>query len=420
MTANRSSFWTCFGPGLLWAAAAVGVSHLVQSTRAGGGFGFGFAFIIVITLILKFPFFEFGPRYAAATDESLVEGYRRIGRWALWLYLVITLATSVIVQSAIVLFTAFLLNYAFGWNLSLPLAGAVVLAACGLLLRLGQYRALDLSIKIIMALLAVSTLTAAAVALPRADFSSLALLPKVEWTLPQVGFLLALVGWMPSAVDISVWSSLWTLAKNRSRGERASLGNALLDFRIGYWGTAALAFCFLTLGASVMYTSGEEFSPLGTVFSTQLVDLYAKTLGEWARPVVLLAVLTTMFSTSLTVIDGFPRAIERSIQCLSTRSTQTLPNNAGRGYWITFVALAAATIVFLTRFIGNLTAMIDFATIVSFLTGPILGFLNLRAVTAPHVPAEARPSRLLITISWIGLLVLGGTGIAYIAWRLSG
>ena len=65
-----------------------------------------------------------------------------------------------------------------------------------------------------------------------------------------------------------------------------------------------------------MYASGEEFSPVGTVFSTQLVDLYARTLGEWARPVVLIAVLTTMFSTSLTVLDGFPRAIERSIVCI--------------------------------------------------------------------------------------------------------
>ena len=32
-----------FGPGLLWAATAIGVSHLVQSTRAGASAGFGLA-----------------------------------------------------------------------------------------------------------------------------------------------------------------------------------------------------------------------------------------------------------------------------------------------------------------------------------------------------------------------------------------
>ena len=97
----QSKFWSSFGPGLLWAAAAIGVSHLVQSTRAGAVAGFGLVGVILLALIIKYPFFEYGPRYAAATGSSLVEGYLRIGRWALWLYLAITLVMSVIIQSAV-------------------------------------------------------------------------------------------------------------------------------------------------------------------------------------------------------------------------------------------------------------------------------------------------------------------------------
>jgi Mn2+/Fe2+ NRAMP family transporter len=78
-----ASFWQVFGPGLLWAAAAIGVSHLVQSTRAGADAGFALAWVVIAAVCLKYPFFEFGPRYAAATGESLVEGYARQGRWAL-------------------------------------------------------------------------------------------------------------------------------------------------------------------------------------------------------------------------------------------------------------------------------------------------------------------------------------------------
>jgi Mn2+/Fe2+ NRAMP family transporter len=95
-----SAFRVSFGPGLLWAAAAIGVSHLVQSTRAGADAGFALGGVILLALVLKYPFFEYGPRYAAATGESLIEGYRRIGRWAVWLYLVITLSTALIIQSA--------------------------------------------------------------------------------------------------------------------------------------------------------------------------------------------------------------------------------------------------------------------------------------------------------------------------------
>ena len=35
------------GPGLLYAGAAVGVSHLVQSTRAGADYGFDLLLILI-------------------------------------------------------------------------------------------------------------------------------------------------------------------------------------------------------------------------------------------------------------------------------------------------------------------------------------------------------------------------------------
>ena len=36
----NKQFLKSLGPGLMWAGAAVGVSHLIQSTRAGANFGF--------------------------------------------------------------------------------------------------------------------------------------------------------------------------------------------------------------------------------------------------------------------------------------------------------------------------------------------------------------------------------------------
>ena len=67
------------GPGLLFAGAAIGVSHLVQSTRAGADFGFGLLWAILIAALFKYPFFQFGPRYAAATGETLLDGYKKLG-----------------------------------------------------------------------------------------------------------------------------------------------------------------------------------------------------------------------------------------------------------------------------------------------------------------------------------------------------
>ena len=410
-----------FGPGLLWAATAIGVSHLVQSTRAGASAGFALAGVILLALVLKYPFFEYGPRYAAATGRSLIEGYARIGRWALWLYLAITVSTMAVVPPAVVMFTAYLAGFTLGLDWPLPVLAAVVMAPVAALLWWGRFRGLDLSIKLIVALLALSTLLAAAVSLPRADLSTLALWPAdaVGTAVPFV-FLLALAGWMPSGIDSAVWSSLWTLAKNDASGRPCSVETARQDFAVGYVGTGVLAFAFLTLGAGVMYGSGETFAPQGPVFSTQLVDLYSATLGAWTRPVVLAAVVTTMLSTALTVLDGGPRAIERSLLVLRAGPGDRRPaagapaTTGGPIYWWSLVGVVLITLVVLALFIGNLTTMIDFATTLTFLTSPVLGYLNLRAVGSAEVPAEHRPGRAMVVLSWVGLVLLGGTGLFYL------
>jgi Mn2+/Fe2+ NRAMP family transporter len=416
-----SGFWRSFGPGLLWAAAAIGVSHLVQSTRAGADAGLALAGVILLALILKYPFFEYGPRYAAATGESLVEGYERVGRWALWLYFLITISTALVIQAAIVLFTAFLVNYTFNLDLALPVTGALLLVLCGAMLWLGRFPALDWVVKIVLIALAVSTLWAAALTLPRVPFHTAALWPAAELRSGAISFafILALVGWMPSAIDISVWSSLWTLAKDRASGTRASVRAARLDFLIGYLATGVLAFCFLALGAGVMFRSSTAFSGAGTVFTTQLVSLYETTLGWWMRPVVLVAVVTTMLSTTVTVVDGFPRAIERAVAILFRPDDKRGAPDGGPIYWNAVAILGVVTVVVLAVFVGSLTTMVDFATIVSFVTAPILGYLNLRVVTSRGVPAEHRPGAVMRTLSWIGLVLLGGTAVVFLV-RLVG
>jgi Mn2+/Fe2+ NRAMP family transporter len=417
---RMSRFFQTLGPGLLWAGAAIGVSHLVQSTRAGASAGFSLAWVVVAALLLKYPFFECGPRYAAATGESLVEGYYRLGRWAVWTFAAITIATALIVQVAVSLFTAFVFANALGVDWPVAVVGAALLTGCAALLAIGRYRALDLTIKVVLVVLTICTLVAAAVTIPRAAGAAATPWPVGDTAdLVPFAFILALVGWMPSAIDISVWSSLWTLAKNRSSGVQTSVKEALLDFRIGYVGTGFIALAFMTLGAGLMHTSGQQFSPVGSIFSMQLVDLYAMTLGEWSSPIVLAAVLTTMFSTTLTVMDGFPRAIARSVTALRYGIGEAggLEKDE-RVYWTALAVLAVLTVVVFHFFVGNMTTMMDFATIVSFITAPVLGYLNLRAVTAGHVPEAFRPGRRMLLFSYVGLTALGLTAVLFLAHKL--
>ena len=409
-------FLKSFGPGLLWAGSAIGVSHLVQSTRAGAVSGFALSGVIVFALALKYPFFEFGPRYAAATGESLVEGYHRVGRWAVWLYFVIILSTVVITNAAIILFTSALFQYALGTSVSPVLASAIVYTGCGILLWVGHFKALDMSIKIVLLLLAISTLTAATVAIPRADFSNFSLIPMAPaGSTVGLAFLLALAGWMPSDIAISVYSSLWTLAKDKASGVRASVATARLDFKIAYGATGVLAFAFLTLGAGVMYGSGETFSSAGAVFSTQLIDLYVETLGQWTRPIMIVTALTAMFSTALTVMDGYPRVIDRTVKVIMIKDpAQTANAPISRPYWIALIAIGFAMTGVLAMFVTSLTQMVDFVTIVAFLTGPILGFLNLKVITSPAVPKEHQPGKAMLAYAYFGLAGMGAVAVIFL------
>jgi Mn2+/Fe2+ NRAMP family transporter len=114
-------------------------------------------------------------------------------------------------------------------------------------------------------------------------------------------------------------------------------------------------------------------------------------------------------------MDGFPRAIERSLMRLKDESTASaeLPS-AGKLYWYSLIVLGAVTVLVLALFIGNLTTLVDFATIVSFLTAPILGYLNLKAITSSEVAPEHRPGRGMLVLSWVGLALLVGFGGVYL------
>ena len=158
------------GPGLLFAGAAIGVSHLVQSTRAGADFGLGLLWALLLVNLFKYPFFQFGPRYASATGESLLDGYKKMGNGILIAYFILTFATMFTIQTAVTIVTAGLASSLFGElgfdaDFAVKIWTIVVLIVCLALLIFGKYKLLDRLIKIIIITLSISTIAAVIVAL---------------------------------------------------------------------------------------------------------------------------------------------------------------------------------------------------------------------------------------------------------------
>lgn len=422
MDAIKHPLRAALGPGLLMAGAAVGVSHLVQSTRAGAEYGLSLVVLVVLACALKYPFLEFGPRYAAATGESMIRGYKRMGDWALALFSLLTLGTAFIIQAGVTLVTAGLVGLVFGLDLSETLLSLIVLLACIVVLTVGHYRGLDLIMKVIMAALVISTLAAVALAFGSGpDWAGLSPVASIDqlWTAAGFAFVLALLGWMPIPLEVTAWHSLWTLERARQAGQAPSVRHAVIDFRIGYIGAAVLAVLFVLLGALLMYGSGEALPASAVAFSARLVDLYAASLGDWSRPLIAVAALTAMFSTTLAVTDAYPRVIRALIEISGVAEDEDKLGNLHRARYISaLIVVSVGALVIIHYFGARFTSMIDFATTASFLAAPLLAWLSLKLITGPHTPAEHRPGPALRALAWAGFWFLLIFSVIWIAWRL--
>jgi Mn2+/Fe2+ NRAMP family transporter len=406
------------GPGLLYAGAAIGVSHLVQSTRAGSDYYFDLLWILILANALKYPFFEFGPRYASATGKNLIEGYRQVGRWAVILFAAFTVITMFAIQAAVTVVTAGIAGQVFHLDLGAPLISAIILGSTILILIIGKYWILDRLIKAVILILALSTIIAVTSALFSSPVEIADTSGQFDWKdSVDIFFLIAFIGWMPAPIDISVWQSLWTLAKKESSKRRITWKESRLDFNIGYIGTAILAIGFLTLGAKIMFGSGEQPAADGIGFAKQLISMYTTTIGDWSYSIIAIAALTTMYSTTLTVIDAIPRTLEALTTRTLAPGARPRPKTY-RLYWGWLILLAIGSLILLTFFSTSMRFMVDLATTLSFITAPVLAYLNLRVVTHSHLPATSRPEGWLRIWAWIGLVFLTCFTIFYLIYRI--
>ncbi len=413
---DRSTLRAALGPGLLMAGAAVGVSHLVQSTRAGAEYGLALLVLVLLGCIAKFPFLEFGPRYAAATGEHLIAGYRRLGRWPLALFAAITFATMFIVLASVTLVTAGLVGVLFGLDLPIAALALAVLALCAFILVAGHYRGLDLIMKFIMAFLTLATLACVMLAIGQeADWSRLA----PDWREPKLysgaslAFILALLGWMPIPLDAAAWHSLWTLERARGTGRNPSTHHARIDFGVGYIGATLLAVAFLLLGALTLYGSGRILPDSAVPFTTALLEMYAASLGNWSRGLIAFAALATMMSTTLTVADAYPRVL----RALAERRLESVHHRRIYLGGLLLVVTGAWLVIWLLD--GQFRLLIDFTTTVAFLAAPLIAWLNFRLLTSIHTPACARPGPGMRMLSWAGLAFLAIFALTWLAWRIS-
>lgn len=393
------------GPGLLYAGAAVGVSHLVQSTRAGAQYGYILIIAIILAHILKYPFFVLGPRYAKQHNQSLVNGFAEIGNWAIWILGVLTITTMFTIQAAVTIVTAGLVQKMTGVTFNAVSISIIILIICLSILQIGKFKILDHLMKVVMIVLSISTIVAFFLSFQNdVDYTAMAQSTFSLKNNQDLSFLVTFVGWMPAPLDIAIWHSIWVLVKPKEQSFDSDF-----DFKIGFYGTAFLGICFLVLGAHTLYQTGINLEASAGRFASQLIDIFVSNLGESFYWVITIAAFTTMFSTTITCFDAMPRVMEEI--SIKMKLNQKLHSKSLWRY-----TLAVGTIFLLLFFVKDMKQMVSFATTISFLTAPVIAWLCLKVVRKDENSAMLW-SPVEHKLAIVGILVLGVLSLVYLLFK---
>ncbi len=337
------------GPGLLYAASAVGVSHLVSSTTAGATYGLIMVLYAIVVCLVKYPTFLFGATYAAATGETLVDGYGRLGKWVVVLFFFMQLFEFTFAISGVSVTTAAIIRSVLNLNLPGIWMELGLVLSCMVIVAVGRYTVLEDITKVLVIGFSICTVFATIIALGGIDTGGANLTANMTLDTPTILFLVAVAGWMPTGTAGSVGLSLWVKAKSIRLERPVTLKEAAFDFHVGYGSAVLIAVCFVTLGTLVMYINGIEPAANGAAFSSQLINLFTSTIGHWIYPVIAIAAITVMYSTLLTLVDLLPRS---SAAALVRIVPERLENKFGPIYLI-FVGIELFLVL------GVLTALMD-------------------------------------------------------------
>jgi Mn2+/Fe2+ NRAMP family transporter len=290
---------------------------------------------------------------------------------------------------------------------------------CVLILAIGRYNILDSLIKIVAIVLLISTVSAFLLVLwngpiePAENF-----IPKELWTSSGILFLLALMGWMPTALDLSAWNSLWTLERIKQTNYRPKLKETLFEFRLAYTITVILAVMFVTLGSFIFFGSGEELPNSGAEFANKVVTLYTLTIGDWSYLIIAAAAFAVMFGTIIAVFDGYSRSLQRTVELLFTKKEHVIRTKFRSFYILFLFIIFAGSLIVVLQFAGNLREIVDFATVLSFMIAPVIAIFNFRLVTGKFLDKDVQPSIWLKILSFAGILFLSGFAIYFLITRI--
>lgn len=283
------------GPGLLAAAAGVGAGDLVATMVAGARFGTVLLWAAVLGAVLKLALAEGVGRWHLASGSTLLDGWRRLGRWAtvffggyivIWGFVYGATAMSAVGLPLNALFGGLEVRY---WAM---IAGVIGLV----LVWLQRYEIFEKFITVLVLIKFVSVVSVAFLVAPDLVALSGGLVPR----LPDgsVIYVLGLIGGVGGTITMAAYG-YWMIAKGWKGTGWLSMMR--LDNAVGYTMTAIFVIAMLIVGSELLLGQDLTESDKGLlVLGTELGTRY----GDWARILFLVGFLAVTTTSLLGVWNG--------------------------------------------------------------------------------------------------------------------
>ncbi|GAB1513683.1 Nramp family divalent metal transporter [Actinophytocola sp. KF-1] len=370
------------GPGIMAAATGVGAGDLVATMVAGSKYGYTLLWAVIIGTAFKLALGEAVGRWHLTSGQTILSGWRTLGKWALWYFGVYAVVWGFVYGATAMSASGLPLNAMFPflsvryWAMLCGLAGF-------LLVWYGRYALLEKVMTVFIGVMFVTVVGTAILVTPHLGDVAWGLVPR----LPDgsLVYVLGLIGGVGGTITMAAYG-YWTIAKGW-RGP-SWLPMMRTDNAVGYVTTGVFVIAMLVVGAELL--QGHEVVT-GDKGLLNLGDTLAADYGEWARIPFLVGFFAVSFTSVIGVWNGVSLLFAdwwRTLRAPADRVDEKVANGqlegsrAYRGYvlWLTFppmVLLFLDQPFQLTVAYGALGALF-----MPFLAGTLLVLLNSRRVTA--------------------------------------
>jgi Mn2+/Fe2+ NRAMP family transporter len=283
------------GPGLLAAATGVGAGDLVATMVAGASFGTVLLWAAIVGTAVKLALGEATGRWHLGSGATLLDGWRRLGRWATGFFGVYIVVWGFVYGATAMSAVGLPLNALFGglsvryWGMIAGLAGLALVWA-------QRYGVFERFMTVLVLIKFVTVVSIAVLVGPDLGALASGLVPR----LPEGStvYVLGLIGGVGGTITMSAYG-YWLFAKGwKGPGW---LSTMRLDNAVGYVMTGVFVVSMLVVGSTILFGANLTESDSGLLV---LADRLAALYGGGARLIFLIGFLAVTATSLLGVWNG--------------------------------------------------------------------------------------------------------------------